>query len=220
MPERLVNAIPIGVAEAVELAVSNDHALKAAELGVKQKGEELEAAQGVFMPRVSLELSAGRSDNTGGYTESYNDLSGLLALDMNLFNGGSDQESLRRARHEAGKARQGVEQVRRAVVEDMETAFNFYKATWELLPVLKEAVDKNAEVVSGYADQFRMGRRSLLDLVSAQNALFNSQQVYLNGQVAHTFSYYRVLAPLALLLKNLGITMDASGNWKHVSATE
>jgi outer membrane protein, adhesin transport system len=166
MPERLVNAIPIGIPEAVDLALGNDNALKAAKFGVKQKGEELEAAQGVFMPRVRLELSAENSQNTGGYTSSYNDLSGLLAFDLNLFNGGSDQQSLRQARHEAGKARQDVERVRREVTEDMETAYNFYKATWELVPVLKETVDKNAEVVSGYADQFRMGRRTLLDLVS------------------------------------------------------
>jgi adhesin transport system outer membrane protein len=57
-----------------------------------------------------------------------------------------------------------------------------------------------------------MGRRSLLDLVSAQKALFSSQQVYLNGQMAHTFSYYRLLAPLADLTKALGVTLDASGN--------
>ena len=217
MPERLVNAVPIGLSESVALALSNDNALKAAEFAEKQKGEELEAAQGVFMPRVSMVLSAERSDNTGGYTERYDDLSGLLALDFNLFNGGSDQESLMRARHEASKARQDVERVRREVVEDVETAYNFYKATWELVPVLKETADKNAEVVSGYAYQFRMGKRTLLDLVSAQKGLFNSQQVYLNGQVAHTFSYYRLLAPLSELSKNLGVTLDSSGKWKDIS---
>ena len=220
MPERLVNAIPIGIPEAVDLALGNDNALKAAKFGVQQKGKEVEAAQGVFMPRVRLELSAERSENTGGYTSCSNDLSGLLGLDLNLFNGGSDQQNLRQARHEAGKARQDVERVRRAVTEDMETAYNFYKATWELVPVLKETVDKNAEVVSGYADQFRMGRRTLLDLVSAQKTLFSSQQVYLNGQVAHTFSYYRVLAPLSALLKNLDITVDSSGNWNYIPEIE
>ena len=212
MPERLTQAVPIGMPEAVAQAESNDNALKAAELGLKQKGQEVEAAQGVFMPRVHLELAAGRSENTGGYTQSYNDLSAMLGMDLNLFNGGTDQENLRQARHEESKARQDVERVRREVVEDVETAYNFYKATWELIPILKESVNKNAEVVAGYADQFRMGRRSLLDLVSAQKALFNSQQVYLNGQTAHTFSYYRLLAPLSALTKALGITLDASGN--------
>ena len=212
MPERLTQAVPIGMSEAVAQAQSNDNALKAAQLGLKQKGQEVEAAQGAFMPRVNLELAAGRSENTGGYTQSYNDLSAMLNMDLNLFNGGTDQENLRQARHEESKARQDVERVRREVIEDVETAFNFYKTTWELIPILKESVDKNAEVVTGYADQFRMGRRSLLDLVSAQKALFSSQQVYLNGQMAHTFSYYRLLAPLADLTKALGVTLDASGN--------
>ena len=212
MPERLTQAVPVGLPEAVAQALRSDNALKAAELGLKQKGQEVQAAQGVFMPRVSLELAAGRSDNTGGYTQSYNDLSAMLNMNLNLFNGGTDQENLRQARHEESKARQDVERVRRQVVEDAETAYNFYKTTWELIPILKESVDRNAEVVTGYADQFRMGRRTLLDLVSAQKALFNSQQIYLNGQVAHTFSHYRLLAPLSALTKALGITLDASGN--------
>ena len=110
--------------------------------------------------------------------------------------------------------------MRREVTEDVVTAYNFYKATWELVPVLKETVDKNAEVVTGYADQFRMGRRTLLDLISAQKTLFSSQQVYMNGLVAHTFSYYRVLAPLSSLLKNLNITVDSSGNWNYIPEIE
>lgn len=220
MPARLANAVPISIPQGAAMALSNDNALKAAELGLKQKGEEVEAAKGVFMPRISAELSAGRSNNVGGFSESYNDLTGLLDLDYNLFNGGSDRESLRRARHEQSKARQEVKRVRREVVKDMENAYNFYMATWELVPVLKEAVDKNAEVVAGYAYQFRMGKRSLLDLVSAQKALFSSQQVYLNGHIAHTFSHYRILAPMSELLKNLGIAVDASGSWSNIPEME
>lgn len=220
MPERLAGAVPISIPQGAALALSSDNALKAAEFGLKQKGEEVEAAKGVFMPRMSVELSAGRSNNIAGYSESYNDLTGLLNVDYNLFNGGSDREALRRARHEQSKARQEVKRVRREVVKDMEYAYNFYMATWELLPVLKEAVDKNAEVVAGYAYQFRMGKRTLLDLVSAQKALFSSQQVYLNGHVAHTFSYYRILAPMSALLKNLGILVDASGSWRNIPEGE
>jgi adhesin transport system outer membrane protein len=216
MPERLVNAVPSSSPQGAALALSNDNALKAAELGLKQKGEGVKSAKGVFMPRVSVELSAEHSNNVKGFSKSYNDLTGLLDLDYNLFNGGSDRESIRKARHEQSKARQEVARVRREVVKDMENAYNFYMATWELVPVLKEAVDKNAEVVAGYAYQFRLGKRSLLDLVSAQNALFNSQQVYLNGHVAHTFSHYRILAPMSALLKNLGILVDESGNWSNI----
>jgi adhesin transport system outer membrane protein len=52
-----------------------------------------------------------------------------------------------------------------------------------------------------------MGQRSLVDLVSAQKSLFSSQQVYLNGMAAHTFSHYRLCAPAFRLMETLGVDL-------------
>ena len=208
MPERPLQAIPQSVEEGIALAMDNNRALKAARLAILQKENEAASAKGLYAPKVEAILSGGRSDNTGGYEAYYQDASAMLRMSFNLYNGGADRAAIREAKSEVSKVVQEAEEVRRLVEENVTTAFNFYQTTGNLLPILNDLANENAEIVVSYADQFRMGKRSLLDLVSAQKSLFSAQQVYLNAMAAHTFSYYRICMPISALMSTLGVNLD------------
>lgn len=208
MPERPTQAIPPTMEEGIALAMDNNRALKAARLAITQKEREAESAKSLHMPQLYAKVSGGRSDNTGGYESNYHDVSAMLQLSFNLYSGGSISAAIRKAKSEASKSMQDAEAVRRAVEENVRTAYSFHHATWKLLPILRDLNDENANVVASYADQFRMGKRTLLDLISAQKSLFSSQQVYLNAMAAHTFSYYRICMPISSLLSTLNVKVD------------
>jgi adhesin transport system outer membrane protein len=191
----------------VSQAAAGNRALKAARLAEQQKEREVDSAKGRMMPKVQVKLAAGRADNTGGYTADYYDASAMLELSFNLFSGGSDAAAIRKAKADRLKVEQDALGVQREVEEDMRTAWSFYRATGRLLSVLRSLTDENAQVVTSYTDQFRMGQRTLVDLVSAQKSLFSSQQVYLNGMAAHTFSHYRLCAPASRLMETLGVDL-------------
>lgn len=209
MPQWPAQAIPGTPEEAVAVAVGNNRALKAARLAILQKESEVASAKGRHMPQLHFKASGGHSDNTGGYSENYHDLSAMLQVSFNLYSGGSDAAAIREAKSDRLKALAEMEEVRRKVEEDVMTAYSFHKATGDLLPILRSLTDENARVVSSYADQFRMGKRTLLDLVSAQRSLFSSQQVYLNAMTAHTFSYYRICMPMSTLMTALNVVVEA-----------
>ena len=208
MPERPTQAIPQTVEEGIALAMDNNRALKAARMAIEQKKREAESAKGQHMPQLYAKLSGGHSDNTGGYEQNYHDVSAMLQLSFNLYSGGSVSAAIREAKSEVSRSVQEAEEVRRAVEEDVRTAYSFHQATWKLIPVLRDLTNENADVVVSYADQFRMGKRTLLDLISAQKSLFSSQQVYLNAMTAHTFSYYRICMPVSSLLTTLNVKVD------------
>lgn len=208
MPDRPVQAIPQSLDAGVALAMDNNRALKAARLAIRQRESEAESAKGLYMPKLQANLSGGRSENTGGYEQHYHDVSAMLQVSFNLYNGGSDRAAIREAKSEVSKAVQDAEEVRRLVEENVATAFNFYQATGNLLPILRDLTNENADIVVSYADQFRMGKRTLLDLVSAQKSLFGAQQVYLNAMAAHTFSYYRICMPISALMSTIGVNVD------------
>jgi len=193
------------------MARDNHRALKAARLAIRQKAQEVESVKGFYFPKLNAKLSAGRAENTGGYEASYNDASAMLELNFNLYRGGSDAARIRKAKSDKLRVEQDAQEVLRTVEEDVRTAFSFYKATGKLLPVLRDLTNENARVVSNYTDQFRMGQRTLVDLVSAQKSLFSSQQVYLNGMTAHTFSYYRLFVPVSQLMSALGVDLKVEG---------
>jgi adhesin transport system outer membrane protein len=208
MPGRPAQAIPQSVEEGIALAMDNNRALKAARLAIQQRESEAASANGLYAPRLQATLSGGRSDNTGGYEQNYHDVAAMLQVSFNIYNGGSDRAAIREAKSEVSKAQQDAEEVRRLVEENVTTAFNFYQATGNLLPILNDLANENADIVVSYADQFRMGKRTLLDLVSAQKSLFSAQQVYLNAMAAHTFSYYRICMPISALMSTLGVNVD------------
>ena len=207
MPEPPLLAIPQSESIAIGMARDGNRALKAARLAVRQKEREIESAKGAYFPKLHAKAAAGRSDNTGGYAESYHDASVMLEVNFNMYRGGSDAASIRKSKNEMLRAEQDALDVERRVEEDVRTAYSFYKATGKLLPVLRNLTNENAQVVSSYTDQFRMGQRTLVDLVSAQKSLFSSQQVYLNGMTAHTFSYYRLFMPVSQLMSTLGVDL-------------
>jgi adhesin transport system outer membrane protein len=209
MPQRPVQAIPGTPEEAVAVAMGNNRALKAARLAILQKESEVASAKGRHMPQLHFKASGGRSDNTGGYSQNYHDLSAMLQVSFNLYSGGSDAAAIREARSDRLKTLAETEEVRRKVEEDVMTAYSFHKATGDLVPILRSLTDDNARVVSSYADQFRMGKRTLLDLVSAHRSLFSSQQVYLNAMTAHAFSYYRICMPMSTLMTALNVAVEA-----------
>jgi len=208
MPESPVGAFPQTPEEGVAVALDSNRALKAARLAILQKEGEVLSARGLHMPRLDFKVSGGRADNTGGYSQNYHDLSAMLQVSFNLYSGGSDAAAIREAKSERLRAHEETEEVRRKVEQDVRTAYSFHKATGDLLPILRDLADENARIVVSYADQFRMGKRTLLDLVSAQKSLFSSQQVYLNAMTAHVFSHYRICMPLSSLLTELNVVVE------------
>ena len=60
-------------------------------------------------------------------------------------------------------------------------------------------------MLEAYQDQFRLGKRRLLDVLDAQTGLFNSLMGLTNGEMAHLFSHYRMLAAMSRLLGTLGV---------------
>ena len=203
LPGDVLPILPATVESGIATAVENNNALKAADLGIRQREKELDAARGGFLPSISLRGGLSRSDNTAGYDQTYNDASLGVYLNLNIFNGGATRAAVSKARSLLRQAQFKREESRRAIEEDVRTAYNFMRATADLLPVLANNVDQNRKTLSSYMDQFRMGSRTLLDLLDAETSLFNAEQTLLNGKLAHTYSYYRTSLPLSTLLSTL-----------------
>jgi adhesin transport system outer membrane protein len=203
LPGKEPSILPATIESGIGTALENNDALKAADLGIQQREKKLDSARGALLPSVSLRSSLGRSDNTSGFDESYHDASIGMYVNFTIFDGGSNRAAIAEARSLLRQAQFKREETRRAIEQDVRTAYNFMRATADLLPVLADNVDQNAKTLSSYLDQFRMGSRTLLDLLDAEKSLFVAEQALLNGKLAHTYSFYRTCLPLSTLLEVL-----------------
>ncbi len=63
----------------------------------------------------------------------------------------------------------------------------------------------NTEVVRAYKDQFSLDRRTLLDVLDAQNELFVSRSNTINAEFLEMFSVFRLLGLKGQLFPTMGI---------------
>jgi adhesin transport system outer membrane protein len=74
-----------------------------------------------------------------------------------------------------------------------------------------EQVAANEKVVDVYMDQFTVGRRTLLDVLDAQNGLFSSRANDLDAVYAGKFAVFRLLALEGKMLEALGVNVKEAG---------
>ncbi|MAF98723.1 MAG: hypothetical protein CMH26_08820, partial [Micavibrio sp.] len=72
--------------------------------------------------------------------------------------------------------------------------------------------DANTEVVKAYKDQFNLDRRTLLDVLDAQNELFVSRSNTINSEFLEVFAVYRLLALKGALLPSLEVEYPRESN--------
>ena len=60
-----------------------------------------------------------------------------------------------------------------------------------------------------YQQQFKLGQRSLLDLLDTENELFQSRQAFVNAEFDQVLAQYRLLNATGQLLDSLRVTRPA-----------
>lgn len=205
LPAVPAGAVSAGEEEAVARALKENRSLKAARAVEEERRADLTTARAAFFPRLDLALSSTREENQDGVSTTGHDYAAELKFSYEIFSGGGDLARTRKARQSLLQARHEAEDTARAVEKEARTAYNALVTASVRLPVLRVEARKNIQVLEAYQDQFRLGKRRLLDVLDAQTGLFNSLVSLVNGEMTHLFSHYRMLAAMSRLLGTLGV---------------
>ena len=121
----------------------------------------------------------------------------------NLFRGGIDiakkQETLRRI----DEARFGLDKAYRDVEETVRLAWNQRMVEAQRLSQLESQLSKSNQLVESYQEQFKIGERTLLDLLNTVNNRYGSQVEVETARFAVLFADYGILAATGTLLWTL-----------------
>ncbi len=79
----------------------------------------------------------------------------------------------------------------------------------ERLTYLGDHERAEERVLAGYKAQFELGRRSLLDLLDAQNELFQARLALNDGDYRVLLAHYELMFTMGNLLQNLNIAVSA-----------
>jgi len=201
----------------IEQAIDANPKLKSALADVAEAEYQYRASKSVNFPRVDFIAGLDRDTNVGGLPGPNEATFFLFRLSYNLFNGFGDISRQRENAYEVDQAADIRNRTLRELIESIRFAWYSILTTNERVPAL--ALRKRAAfgTVKLYKEQFKLGRRTLLDLLDSENELFNSRVSYTREKYLLEISKYRLLENLNQLLPylNVGLPLSATPPYKE-----
>jgi len=169
-----------------------------------QAGEK--SAKGSRAPLVELRAGVGR-DRTqpSGIYRDMQTANVQVLMTYNLYRGGSDEARVRQTIAQGYAARDVAEYTCRNVQQELSVSWNNIMRLRQQLPFLREHEMSTSKVREAYQQQFRIGQRSLLDLLDTENELFDARRALTNAQYDLKKQEYQWLALSSNLLETLGL---------------
>ena len=213
-PAKPTDGLPTSREEAINRALEKHPTLKSAASDVEATLAQHKAAKNTFFPRFDLELSSSWNKDLDGQFGTNNDTQAMVRMRYNLFNGGGDQARRRQTAHLIDEAKEVKNRTYRQVIETMRLSWNAYQATNQQLAYLADHVKASVRTRDAYQKQFDIGQRTLLDLLNAENELFQAKQSYIGADYDNLFSRYRILNAEGQLLKSLNLALPEEASLK------
>jgi outer membrane protein, adhesin transport system len=198
-------AVPKSIDQALGIARTNNPQIKMAQADIDATYALLRAARAAYMPEVALEASARTGRDIDGVENRTSDVEAKIVTRWNIFNGGIDKANEQEQVRRVSEARLKLHQIQREVEEALRTAWHKRQQQSELIPVLKSEAAFGRDVVGSYQEQFTAGRRTLLDVLSAQNTYINTLILAEIARYGEVFATYRIVASTGNLVASLGL---------------
>ena len=158
-----------------------------------------------FYPQVDFQMNGRTGYDLNGVHDRDTSASALVVMNWNLYRGGADMARSREFIHRHQQAKESRAEASRAVENDVRQTWASMMSAGERAKQFASQADANREVVRAYKDQFNLDRRTLLDVLDAQNELFVSRSNTINAEFLEMFAVYRLLALKGALLPTLGL---------------
>lgn len=167
---------------------------------------EYKGTGSTLYPQLDLQLNARTGDNLGGVEdEEDTSASALAVVNWNLYRGGADVARVREFSHRYQQSKEGYADASRTIEDDVRQTWARMVSAGERAREFSAQAAANTEVVRAYKDQFSLDRRTLLDVLDAQNELFVSRSNTINSEFLEMFSVFRLLALKGQLLPTMGV---------------
>lgn len=207
--------LPANIREALQLAYQGNPSFHAAIKNIAATQATVTVERSGYYPKAELRARQVASRNTSGFDERvdaarYGEESAVeLALTYNLFSGGATRSAVRRALEEVNQAKDLRDKACVDLRQTTQIAYNDSLRIKEQLKSLDQHRRSSDKVRTAYSEQFKIGQRSLLDLLDAENEYFQANRAYTTAESELNVAHARTLAAMGTLLPAIKITRDS-----------
>jgi adhesin transport system outer membrane protein len=210
-PSGLVKAGAVDPAEltaatdsAQERALSDHPLVLQSTADVEAVQAAIKAARAGYHPQINLEGSLRRDNNLAGVAGNRNADALMVVARWNLFRGGADRARELAAAERKVSAQDQLEDAMRRIAENVAIAYQARATSESRIAFLGQHVASSEGTLQAYRAQFELNRRTLLDVLNAENELFNARSNLVIGTYDDIVNSYFVDASVGSLAGRFG----------------
>lgn len=202
---RVEKLFPESVDAANEYAMSNHPALRALESKEKAAREKIVVARKTILPSVDVRGAVMQIDDIP-YIDRARDSRIGVYLKMPLYDKGNAFANVDKVRSTVDGIQEDTINTRRMISESLHQAWNMYTAQESAIAAAQAGVKANQMALNGTRDEQKRGRRTVLDMLNAEQELLNTQVSLAQAKFGRMSAFFSVLAASGKLTpENLGL---------------
>ena len=195
--------MPSSIEEASSYALEYNPSLLVSRYNIKGAQSLYKQTEKNYYPTLDLELSENYNDysldkNSRLEDEEY--FRGMLVLRYNLYRGGADRATVQSNISKINQEVARQQDLRRQVIEGLSLSWSAYDLSKRQIPVLEDYYTHANRTLKLYTDEYGLGKRSLLDLLAAQNDVARSNAQSINANYKLVYAQYRILDAMGLTI--------------------
>lgn len=209
LPPDLASSLPPSREMAIGMARTDNPLVREAQADVDAAHGLVLNAKGEFYPTVGVDVRGRIGEDIDGFAGETNDVQARVYMRWNIFNGGRTRAQYQEMVHRASQARYRLHEMTRRAEEDAANSWTALEAQQNIGRALARQSEVADDLLLSYRSQFNVGRRSLLDVLDAQNARYNTIVRLETSRFSQLFAQYQILAATNRFLSAIEIAPGA-----------
>jgi len=213
----LPHGLPISKRVAVDIGRDTSPAIRAAAANVDVVTYEKKQARSSYFPTVSVEGNAIFGRDISGTIGRNHEYGGRVVVTWNLFDGFIKGNRQRELTERLGQVELERDVEARNVVEAIERAWAGYLTGGARVAALVQQERLADKVRMSYLEEYELDKRSLLDLLDSEAALFSARFQLESARAVRIFAAYQLLGSMGTLLATIGVEAppEAAGGFRE-----
>lgn len=209
MPPELADKVPPTIDDAVGFARTANPRVLEAKADVDAAHALASSAKGDLYPEIGVDVTGRIGDEVDGFRGTTRDAQARVFMRWNVFDGGINRAKYQEMVRRSSEARYRLQEVEREAEEDVRNAWTRMRTQRQISEQLSRQSRVSDDLLLSYRSQFNVGRRSLLDVLDAQNTRYNVQVRLETAQFSALFANYQTLAATNRFLTGLNLAPGA-----------
>jgi outer membrane protein len=205
----IARPLPKTLAEAISISQIEHPAISGSLHGVDAAQLQVKIAEGALYPTIGLSASLTNQFDSGG-TPGLHVLGGQILgqITIPIYQGGAEYASTRQAKESLSQQEIQTDSLRNQVRQAVVASWGLNEAAVGVVRAARASVSANEVALTGVREEAKVGQRTTLDVLNAQQALLSARTTLVQAEHDQVVDSYQLLSAIGRLnIPTLGLAV-------------